>query len=84
MLRQAWAATYWVKQGCPSRKLVIGMATYGRAFKLRNPANNEVGARTTGAAPVGPFTGESGFYAYYEVSCNGDCLMMCWPLYVIL
>ena len=49
---------------------MIGMATYGRAFKLRNPANNGVGVATTGAAPIGPFTGESGFYAYYEVTVN--------------
>ncbi|KAK2178229.1 hypothetical protein NP493_552g00018 [Ridgeia piscesae] len=69
-LNVAWAATYWVRRGCPSRKLVIGMATYGRAFKLRNPASHGVGVRTTGAAPVGPFTGESGFYAYYEICKN--------------
>ena len=49
---------------------MVGMATYGRAFKLKNAAVNGVGVGTTGAAPIGPFTRESGFYAYYEVRFN--------------
>ena len=50
---------------------MVGMATYGRAFKLKNSAVNGVGVGTKGAAPLGAFTRESGFYAYYEVSLNG-------------
>ncbi|KAH3863080.1 chitotriosidase-1-like isoform X2 [Dreissena polymorpha] len=66
-----WAARYWVQKGCPKSKLIIGLATYGRSFRLSNQANYGMGAPTTDPAPTGPYTMEAGFLAYYEV-----CLML--------
>ena len=44
----------------------MGFATYGRAFLLSTGAS-DVGAPASGAAAAGPFTGEAGFWSYYEV-----------------
>ncbi|KAI0210818.1 Acidic mammalian chitinase [Lamellibrachia satsuma] len=66
-LNVEWAANYWVSKGCPKSKLVIGMATYGRSFKLNNANNNGMGAPSFGAASAGAFTREAGMYSYYEI-----------------
>ncbi|KAK2178238.1 hypothetical protein NP493_552g01047 [Ridgeia piscesae] len=63
----AWAANYWIKEGCPRRKLVIGMSTYGRSFRLANQANHGVGAPKRGRPGRGTYTRVSGFLAYYEI-----------------
>lgn len=69
---QEWAANYWLDNGCPKEKFLIGMPTYGRSFRLQSSTNTGYGAPATGAAPAGAFTREGGFYSYYEV---GE-----WPL----
>ena len=46
---------------------MIGMAAYGRSFRLANEATHGVGAPCGGTPREGPFTREAGFYAYYEV-----------------
>lgn len=66
-LSQAWAANYWVAGGCPSSKMAVGVATYGRTFLLKDGNTNGVGAPASDAGPAGKFTGQSGFYSYYEV-----------------
>jgi len=62
-----FAANYWVAQGCPKNKLMLGMATYGRCFTLANANNFGLGAPTTGPCPAGQYTREAGFLAYYEI-----------------
>ena len=52
---------------------MIGMATYGRSFRLANSANNGVGAPTSTYPAKGEYTRESGFLAYYEVSFYISC-----------
>ena len=59
---------YWHTQGVAKEKLVIGLATYGRTFTLANSANYNIGDPVTGAGNAGPYTGEAGFLAYYEVT----------------
>ena len=39
-----FAVQYWIAKGAPREKLNLGMATYGRSFRLTNPANNGLGS----------------------------------------
>lgn len=63
---QDFAMRYWKRQGAPIEKLLMGVATYGRTFRLVS-ASNGVGAPTGGPASAGTYTREAGFWAYYEV-----------------
>merc|ERR1711931_137634 len=67
-LNMEWAANYWVNQGCPPEKLIIGMATYGRGFTLLDP-ENDIGynASARGPSERGKYTGEGGYKSYYEI-----------------
>ena len=57
----------WIAAGCPAEKLTIGLASYGRVFE----ATTNIVERTNPGvvANAGQYTGEQGFYAYYEI-CN--------------
>ncbi|KAI0233848.1 Chitotriosidase-1, partial [Lamellibrachia satsuma] len=66
-LNVEWVANYWVQEGCPKSKLIIGMPSYGRGFTLANPSNHDMGAAAQGGGTVGPYTGETGYLAYYEI-----------------
>lgn len=57
---------YWQDKGTPVEKLNMGFATFGRTFRL-STQSSKVGAPASGPAPSGNFTGEAGFYSYYEV-----------------
>lgn len=54
-----------------SKKIALGLATYGRAFKLSNPSQTGLGAPTTGRATPGRYTKEGGFLSYYEICKMG-------------
>ena len=43
-----WAVRYWLDGGCPESKLIMGLALYGRTFRLASPSNNKVGAPAVG------------------------------------
>lgn len=58
---------YWRDNGTPAEKLNLGLATYGRTFKLSSDFSG-VGAAASGSAPGGTFTQEAGFLSYYEVN----------------
>jgi chitinase len=82
-LTQDWAVRYWISKGCSPSKLVMGLALYGRSFRLANSNDNQIGAPVVGAGLIlsfvflysikiylgsaGLFTGEGGFLAYYEI-----------------
>ena len=66
-LTVTYAVEHWMKGGMPARKIALGMATYGRAFKLASPNNNGLGAPTRGKADRGKYTREPGFLSYYEI-----------------
>lgn len=68
-LNMNWAAKYWVEKGAPRDKLVIGLATYGRSFRLSSAASYQMDASASGPGTAGPYTREAGFLAYYEI-CN--------------
>ena len=57
---------HWLDQGCPHRKLVVGIPTYGRSFTLASDAV-AVGSPASGPGTAGPFTNEVGFLAYAEI-----------------
>ena len=60
---------FWLDSGMDPDKLVLGLATYGRSFQLRQTCNNDLLAPAKGGGTAGPYTREAGFLAYYEI-CN--------------
>ena len=62
-----YALKYWLDNGAPPEKLVLGLGLYGRAFTLESTNNTLPGAPASGAAKAGRFTREAGFLSYYEV-----------------
>ncbi|XP_040278137.1 acidic mammalian chitinase-like [Bufo bufo] len=62
-----YVMNYWLNNGAPASKLIVGFPTYGHTFILSNPSNTAIGAPTSGAGPEGPYTRQSGFWAYYEI-----------------
>ncbi|NWY15766.1 CHIA chitinase, partial [Aphelocoma coerulescens] len=66
-LLQEYAMNYWKNNGAPAEKLLVGFPTYGKTFTLQNPSNTGIGAPTSGPGPAGPYTGEAGLLAYYEI-----------------
>ena len=60
----------WLNAGASPDKLVLGLGSYGRSFKLKNKCDYYIGAPASKQkAKAGQFTGEGGFLAYYEI-CN--------------
>ncbi|XP_043932141.1 acidic mammalian chitinase-like [Protopterus annectens] len=61
-----YAMKYWRDNGTPAEKLIMGIPTYGRTFRLTS-SNTGVGAPASGPAAAGQYTREAGFWAYYEI-----------------
>ncbi|XP_073960810.1 chitinase-3-like protein 1 [Choristoneura fumiferana] len=57
---------YWLSQGCPPSKLVLGLPLYGRTFTLTNANVNGVRAPASGAGIAGQFTVTNGLIGYNE------------------
>ncbi|XP_055607300.1 endochitinase-like [Uranotaenia lowii] len=58
---------FWLNGGCPSEKIILGVATLGRSYKLQNSFYNGLGAPAIGAGSPGEFTASDGYMAYYEI-----------------
>ncbi|XP_045241239.2 oviduct-specific glycoprotein isoform X1 [Macaca fascicularis] len=63
----AYAMNYWRKLGAPSEKLIMGIPTYGRTFRLLKASNNGLQATAIGPASPGKYTKQAGFLAYFEI-----------------
>lgn len=61
------SVNYWLSQGAPSTKIILGLPAYGRSFTLSDANNRAVGAPSTGPGNGGEFLGEEGFLGYNEV-----------------
>ncbi len=57
----------YLLNGASADKLVVGIPTYGRAFKLANPDLTDLGSPAEGPAEQGKATREKGYLAYYEI-----------------
>ena len=58
---------YWLENGAPAEKIIVGIPFYGRSFTLNNPKEHKVGAPISGGGKKGPYTGENGFLGYNEI-----------------
>ncbi|XP_046436427.1 probable chitinase 2 [Neodiprion fabricii] len=58
---------YWLSQGAPAEKLVLGTALYGRTFTLSNFAKNVPGSEASGPGTAGPYTRQRGMLGYNEI-----------------
>lgn len=67
-LNSDFAVNYWIGKGMPAAKINMGIPLYGQSWKLSSNVITPP-ASASGSAPAGPFTGQVGFLAYYEI-CN--------------
>lgn len=66
-LFQNFSINYWISEGVPRRKVVMGMPLYGQSFQLANADQNGLNANAPGPGQAGEFTRAAGFLAYYEI-----------------
>uniref|UniRef100_A0A182QE01 chitinase n=1 Tax=Anopheles farauti TaxID=69004 RepID=A0A182QE01_9DIPT len=67
MLNVDHSVNYWLRQGAPASKLVLGVPAYGRTFTLSNVALNGLRAPSDGPGLAGPYTAQPGYMAYHEI-----------------
>ena len=61
---------YWMENGAPANKLVMGMPLYGQAFTLNDQSKTGLNAQANQKGTAGQFTRAAGFLAYYEICHN--------------
>ncbi|VDP22940.1 unnamed protein product [Onchocerca flexuosa] len=62
-----FAANYWVSNGMPKQKIIIGIPTYGRGWTLRNPSETKIGAEGIGPSSPSTTNPAGGTAAYWEI-----------------
>jgi chitinase len=61
------AVRYWLNEGAPAAKLILGMPLYGRGFTLDDPEDNGIGAPAHQPSIAGPYTHEAGVLSFNEI-----------------
>lgn len=69
-LNLEFVVDYWLSKGAPKEKLILGVATYGRSFRLGQSSKHSPGDVSVGKGRSGRFSGEAGFLTYYEICQN--------------
>lgn len=59
--------SYWLDNGAPREKLVLGVPFYGRSFTLADPNKNTIGSLHTGTGLPGQYSNEPGHIGYNEI-----------------
>ena len=67
VLNDEFSINYLIQLGAVPEKTNLGIPLYGRAFLLKNPDNNDMGAEARETAFKGPITREEGFLGYNEI-----------------
>lgn len=62
-----WTVKYYIEQGAPANKIIVGVPTYGRSFTLLDGGRTGISAPADGPGDAGPGTREKGYLAYYEI-----------------
>ena len=57
-----YALNLWIEKGFPAHKIALGLATYGRSFRLKDASNHGLAAPKAdwGNPPRGRYTREPG------------------------
>lgn len=66
-LNVEYTLKYLLERGAKPEKTMLGVPLYGRAFSLRNPNSNRMGAPAKDTSFQGPYTREDGFMGYNEI-----------------
>ncbi|XP_059619537.1 chitinase-3-like protein 1 [Phlebotomus argentipes] len=57
----------WINSGAPAEKLIVGVSTYGRGFKMISRDKNTPLSPHGGASEAGPYTSDPGMLGYNEL-----------------
>lgn len=58
---------YWIEQGAPKEKIVMGIPSYGRTFTLADANDNGIEAPASGPGKAGQYSQEAGMIGYNEL-----------------
>ncbi|XP_043276922.1 chitotriosidase-1-like [Venturia canescens] len=58
---------YWLSEGAPIEKLVLGIPLYGQSFTLNDSNVNDIGAPSVGPGIYRPYSREPGVLGYNEI-----------------
>ncbi|XP_046398093.1 probable chitinase 2 [Ischnura elegans] len=62
-----FSINYWIQNGAPAEKLVMGVGLHGRTFTLSQEDKTDPYAPASGPGTSGPYTREAGFIGYNEI-----------------
>ncbi|ESO96695.1 hypothetical protein LOTGIDRAFT_143732 [Lottia gigantea] len=63
-----WSVDYWLNQGIPKEKLIMGLSAYGMSYTLNFTNQNQVGAPAQSGGRPGAYTDEAGILSYFEAN----------------